>query len=1204
MGRERFLVKLLQFALWTLLALPAAALPGGNATTPTPEAQKETTRSPHGPSLAIPCENCHTAAGWRPIRAVPEFDHNKTKYPLRGMHEKVQCTQCHVKPVFTDVGKNCADCHADIHSRQMGSDCARCHTVQGWNLAPQQVKEHQNRFPLFGAHAAVECEACHKSAAVGVFIGLSTECISCHLQDYRNTTNPNHVAAKFSPKCDQCHSFDSWLGAKFDHSTTGFLLTNGHANLPCASCHINNNYNLQIAPTDCGNAGCHLTTWQQTNNPPHPKAGPTFAAANCSNCHNTTGWNNVTFDHSTTGFLLTNGHANVPCVSCHISNNYNLQIVPTDCGNAGCHLTKWQQTTTPVHSTSGPAFQPSNCANCHTTVGWDAASFDHSTTGFALVGTHMSPTPTPCASCHVNNNYTLNSADCMGCHTADWQKTQTLGGNVPNHVGASFPTSASACASCHTITTWADGKFDHSTTGFPLTNSHQLAPAGKATSCASCHVNNNYSLTTAPTDCWNSGNGCHTNDYNTTNNPTHSAAGAPFQAANCSTCHNTITWTTATFDHSVTGWPLTGSHQYAPAGKINACTDCHINNNYTFTTANTDCYGCHQTAWTSTQTMGGNVPNHVTAGFPTSQCSSCHDTINWVDGKFDHSTTGFLLTNSHQMAPAGKVTACAQCHVNDNYALKTQQNDCWNSGNGCHTSDYNATNNPTHSSAGAPFAAANCSTCHSTITWTTATFDHSVTGFPLTGAHQLAPAGKAASCAQCHVNNNYTTGFPPMDCGNAGCHLNDFNTAVTPANHLASGFPITQCATCHDTVLWTDGKFDHSTTGWALTGYHLTTATCNQCHTGTNAYSLTAANTVCSSCHMNDYNTATTPVNHAAASFPTTCDTCHDTILWTDGKFDHSTTGWALTNSHQMAPAGKVTACSQCHTGASAYSLTSPTNTDCAYCHTTDWNATNNPIHSAAGSAFAASNCATCHNTIAWTTATFDHSTTGWALTGSHQLSPAGKATGCEQCHNGLYNLTSPANTDCSYCHTTDFNNATTPANHLASGFPITQCATCHDTILWTDGKFDHSTTGWALTGYHLTSTTCNQCHTGTNAYGLTAANTACYGCHMADWTSTQTLGGTVPNHIAAGYPQTCDTCHTTTSWLGATFTHTFFTIPHHSSVCGDCHQVSTDYTSFTCINCHTSLNAHRPGMSHPSVCSPSPSCWYQPTTCYNCHHH
>ncbi len=91
------------------------------------DAQRQPSRSPHGP-LNIPCENCHTSTSWTPIRGIPEFNHDSTRYPLRGMHEKVYCTECHLKPVFTDVGKNCADCHADIHRRQNGANCAECHT--------------------------------------------------------------------------------------------------------------------------------------------------------------------------------------------------------------------------------------------------------------------------------------------------------------------------------------------------------------------------------------------------------------------------------------------------------------------------------------------------------------------------------------------------------------------------------------------------------------------------------------------------------------------------------------------------------------------------------------------------------------------------------------------------------------------------------------------------------------------------------------------------------------------------------------------------------------------------------------------------------------------------------------------------------------------------------------------------------------------
>lgn len=112
-----------------------------------------TTRSPHGP-LNIPCQNCHTFSGWKPIRSVPEFDHNQTKYPLRGMHEKVPCMSCHTKLVFSNVATKCAECHADIHKRQFGSACEQCHTVKGWQVSVQQIQNHQNRFPLMGARRA------------------------------------------------------------------------------------------------------------------------------------------------------------------------------------------------------------------------------------------------------------------------------------------------------------------------------------------------------------------------------------------------------------------------------------------------------------------------------------------------------------------------------------------------------------------------------------------------------------------------------------------------------------------------------------------------------------------------------------------------------------------------------------------------------------------------------------------------------------------------------------------------------------------------------------------------------------------------------------------------------------------------------------------------------------------------------------------
>ena len=62
-------------------------------------------------------------------------------------------------------------------------------------------------------------------------------------------------------------------------------------------------------------------------------------------------------------------------------------------------------------------------------------------------------------------------------------------------------------------------------------------------------MNGNFSLTS--TTCWT----CHLTDYNGANNPPHKAAGFP---QDCTLCHNTTQWTGATFNHTTTGFALTG----------------------------------------------------------------------------------------------------------------------------------------------------------------------------------------------------------------------------------------------------------------------------------------------------------------------------------------------------------------------------------------------------------------------------------------------------------------------------------------------------------------------------------------------------------------------------------------------------------------------------------------------------------------------
>src|SRR5207245_11706211 len=128
--------------------------------------------------------------------------------------------------------------------------------------------------------------------------------------------------------------------------------------------------------TDCGNSLCHLSTWQQTNKPKHSTSPAVFPIANCATCHNTTAWTTAIFDHSTTGFPLTNSHQMAPagkvsaCTDCHVNNNYNLTTPPNACGNSGCHLTTWQQTTNPNHAAAPTTSQERHVSTEHTPHTW------------------------------------------------------------------------------------------------------------------------------------------------------------------------------------------------------------------------------------------------------------------------------------------------------------------------------------------------------------------------------------------------------------------------------------------------------------------------------------------------------------------------------------------------------------------------------------------------------------------------------------------------------------------------------------------------------------------------------------------------------------------------------------------------------------------------------------------------------------------
>ena len=680
---------------------------------PQRQASPASTHSPHG-NLSVPCQNCHTFSGWKPIRSIPDFDHNKTRYPLRGMHKNVACVQCHSNPVFTNIGSKCADCHADIHRRQMGAQCERCHTVNGWMVSLKSVRDHSNRFPLIGAHAVTDCDSCHKGGATGQFQGLSTDCISCHMSSYLNTKTLSHTALGFPTQCQQCHSSDSWAGARFDHGAlTGFPLTGAHASLDCTACHVGGKY--QGTPTNC--VSCHLKDFNGAKDPDHVKIG---FPQTCAQCHATTTWLGATFDHASTGFALSGAHATLNCSSCHSGGT--LTAANTSC--VSCHLNDFNHTTNPNHVAGGFSQQ---CTICHNTTAWQPASFDHSKTVFPLTGAH---TTVPCTSCHVGGQYSSAQTACSGCHMTDYQKTTN-----PSHLTVAFPTT---CNQCHNTSSWAGATFDHSTTGWALTGAHASQP------CSSCHAG--AMLTAANTQCSN----CHLTDYQKTTNPNHISVGFP---TDCSVCHSTVNWTGATFDHTTTGWALTGAHTTL------ACSSCH--KGVILSSANTACVSCHLNDFNGTTN-----PNHVAAQFPQ-QCEVCHSTSVWQPSTFNHNNTVFPLTGAHTTVP------CASCHIAGRYA--GTPTDCYS----CHKTDYQGVTNPNHVAAGFPTT---CLTCHTTTSWLGATFNH--TWFSI-------PHHTARLCSDCHTNSSDYSVFVCTS-----CHAQ----ATTTSQHQGiRGFVwnSTNCYSCH-----------------------------------------------------------------------------------------------------------------------------------------------------------------------------------------------------------------------------------------------------------------------------------------------------------------------------------------------------------------------------------------------------------------------
>jgi hypothetical protein len=201
---------------------------------------------PHKGRLGSSCDRCHSTASFT---NVTSFDHDKTRFPLRGAHRTAKCQACHTKGRALRFARfdQCSGCHKDPHGGQLKGDCATCHTVERFLPSRFGVDDHQRtKFPLAGAHLAVPCNGCHtRKEKVVQFRLRSAACSDCHRDPHRGET------ARFGA-CTSCHRLEAWSRVSFDHARTGFALEGAHARVRCAACHANG---FKGVPRQC--AACH-----------------------------------------------------------------------------------------------------------------------------------------------------------------------------------------------------------------------------------------------------------------------------------------------------------------------------------------------------------------------------------------------------------------------------------------------------------------------------------------------------------------------------------------------------------------------------------------------------------------------------------------------------------------------------------------------------------------------------------------------------------------------------------------------------------------------------------------------------------------------------------------------------------------------------------------------------------------------------------
>ena len=156
------------------------------------------------------CAACHsTQTGWVPAT----FNHDQF-FPLTGVHNINDCSQCHTSGNYSDASSACYSCHeadynatADPNHALSGfsTECQSCHTTaSGW--VPSTF-DHDSYFPIYSGKHRDEwnsCTDCHTNASnYSIF-----SCTDCHEHNKTETDNDHSEVGGYvyeSSACLNCH---------------------------------------------------------------------------------------------------------------------------------------------------------------------------------------------------------------------------------------------------------------------------------------------------------------------------------------------------------------------------------------------------------------------------------------------------------------------------------------------------------------------------------------------------------------------------------------------------------------------------------------------------------------------------------------------------------------------------------------------------------------------------------------------------------------------------------------------------------------------------------------------------------------------------------------------------------------------------------------------------------------------------------------